>query len=485
MTAKRSRILLFHRLELADLFAGLAGPLAETLDVQHLAYDQPEVAHLATLGITVAGRSFKEDIAALYPTASVTPALLEEIDTLIVTQTGGAFTLNSAIQSDRGFSLLTYDEALRLTATYYLYWNRFIAEQEIDFLLHEPCTLMFNFLPALILSQRGGRYLYNIMATGKKGTINHLTMTGFDFTCPDLDRAFDDITAGRQSPDRTEAAAFLAEFRQSYEVFLGARLGRRQSPLRQWAGAVYQGVVQPMRRAGKDRVLDNIDYWQASRNRSLDRYRNLRAYRHVRFDKIVPGERYFFYPLHLEPEAVVLYHAHGIYENQTKLIQNIAGQLPPGCMLYVKDHPHDHAYRNPIDYHRLTSVPNIRLLAADIPGKEVIRHAQGVITITGTAGFEAMLLGKQVYTFGKTFYSRGPRVQHLHHIRDLRAALYARRDEAPITDDALIPFVAAYLATLKPGLTDFFVGRAQKYGIDLTQNARNVAQSLLQTIAGL
>ncbi|WP_180901244.1 capsular polysaccharide export protein, LipB/KpsS family [Martelella soudanensis] len=484
-TSHRRRILLFHRMDLTLLFAGLSERLSHELDVLHLAYGNEEKARLEKLGIDGPTPVFKERIRDLHRQVEPTPALLEEIDALIIEQTDGAFTLNSAIQSDRGFALLDYADALHLTATYYVFWSRFIEDEGIDFLLHEPCTLMFNFLPALILARRGGAYLYNIMAVGQKGTLTHLTMTGFDFTCPELDRNLAAINAGERDVDPVACAKFLAGFRKGTEVFLGGVLGKKPSPWRLIGGAIRRSVINRRRRPHLDPVLDNIDYWQFSRNGRLAKFRNLLGYRKVTFDVVRPEETFFFYPLHLEPEAVVLFHAHGIYENQVKLIQNIARQLPPGTFLYVKDHPHDIGYRDADDYVKLKSVPNIRLLDARISGSEVIRHAQGVITLTGTAGFEALLLGKQVYTFGKTFYSGGPRVDYIRNVRDLRAALYARREEDGPRDDELYPFLTAYIEALHPGLTDYFAGRAEKYGIDLTENAEKVADNLLSTISKL
>jgi capsule polysaccharide modification protein KpsS len=232
-----------------------------------------------------------------------------------------------------------------------------------------------------------------------------------------------------------------------------------------------------------DRVLDNIDFWSTERRAAETKFVNLLRYRRdIRFDAFDPSQRYYFYPLHLEPEAVVLYHAHGLYTNQVKLIQNIAAQLPPGVLLYVKDHPHDHGYRSADDYLALKAVPNIRLLDSSVSGKEVIAHSMGVITQTGTAGFEALLLGKQVYTFGKTFYSPAPGVVYLRNIRDLRAALYTADERPPVSDAALHRYLTAYFAALHPGLTDYFAGRAQRYGIDLEQNAKEVAAGLLATL---
>lgn len=482
---ERRRILLFHRMDLTVLFAMLAATLSQKLEVCHLAYSREEQARLADLGVIDPVRVFKDEIRDLHGQIDPTPMLLEEIDALIIEQTGGVFTLNSAIQSDRGFALLDYADALHLTATYYRFWTRFIEEEGIDFLLHEPCTLMFNFLPALILAKRGGTYIYNIMATGRKGALNHLIMTGFDFTCPGIDSNLAEIEAGTRAVDLAACDAFLSEFRRNYEVFLGGAIGH-QASLGRLAGAAAKQALNNWRNRDRNhRVLDNIDWWHLSQNLSLKKLTNVLSYRRIRFDTIDPVEKYFFYPLHLEPEAVVLYHSHGIYQNQVKLIQNIAGQLPPETWLYVKDHPHDIGYRDAEDYAKLKAVPNIRLLDAKIAGREVIRYAQGVITLTGTAGFEALLLGKQVYTFGKTFYSTSPRVSYLHHIRELRAALYARRDEINVDDIELYPYLTAYLAALHPGLTDYFAGRAEKYGINLDENAKRVAGNLLATIANL
>lgn len=482
----RRRIVLFHRMDLTGLFGALAGPLSDEMDVLHLAYGDDEMARLRDMGVTGPVRHFLDEIAPVIDTATPEPALLDEIDGLIRRATGGAFCLNGAIQSDRGFALLDYPEALRLTVAYYRYWQDLIASERVDFVLHEPCTLMFNFLPAVMLADRGGAYLYNIMAQGQAGTLNHLTMTGFDFTCPDLDRALDDVAAGRLAVDRDGAAAFLDEFRASYETFLGGTVGSKVSLGRMAAKAAADGLRNWRARPRHDRLAANIDHWRFSQNRGWLKLGNLIGYRrHLKYDDFDPDLRYFFYPLHLEPEAVVLYHGHGIYENQVKLVQNIAAQLPPDTYLYVKDHPHDQGYRAVADYLAMQRVPNIRVLAPDRPGKEIIRDAEGVITITGTAGFEALLLGKQVHAFGKTFYSGHPRVDYIRNIRDLGPALAARHGQRFETDEDLYPYLTAYFAALQPGLTDYFAGRAGRYGIDLDANARQVAENLAATIRAL
>lgn len=475
-------IVLFHRWELTDLFAPVGMALEGKARIVHLAYSSVEADRLRALGVTQPITIFKEEVRRLHPSSVADAATLDVIDKLFIQQSGGAFNLNGAIQSDRGFTHLSLDEAQRLTVTYHRFWTEFLDRHDANVVLHETCSLMFNFVAAMLCARRGGHYLYCIMAHGSGKDFYHLLMSGFDFNCPDLDRALTAVESGDLAVDEYRCATYLDDFRKSFSVFLGGAF-KRPSLTRLAAAAFHKRLRQILHGNPYDRVLDNIDFWMAERRTTEIKFVNLLRYRReIRFDAFDPSQRYYFYPLHLEPEAVVLYHAHGLYTNQVKLIQNIAAQLPPGVLLYVKDHPHDHGYRSTDDYLALKAVPNIRLLESSVSGKQVTAHSRGVITQTGTAGFEALLLGKQVFTFGKTFYSPAPGVIYLRNIRDLREALYTAVQRPPVKDAALHRYLTAYFAALHPGLTDYFAGRAQRYGIDLEQNAKEVAAGLFATL---
>lgn len=478
-------LVLFHRLELTDLLAAQAEHLAGQLRIVHLAYSQAEVARLRELKVQGPIAVFKDEIRKLYPTTVVDAAQLAELDALFLEHSRGAFNLNGALQADRGFQHLSLDEAHRLTLTYYRFWVGFLAQHDANLVLHETCSLMFNFVAAMVCAARGGHYLYTIMAQGPHDGLYHLILSGFQFDCPDLDRTLAALAVGELPVDQAQCAAFLAAFRKQMGVFLGG-VFRKPSLVRMAAVASFKHMRKLLRPNPYHRVLENIDYWWYGVNSAAQKLHNLRAYRKkVRFSAFDPSPRYFFYPLHLEPEAVVLYSAHGLYANQIKLIENIAAQLPPGVLLYVKDHPHDQGYRSAADYRALQAVPNIRLLESGIPAKQVVAHCLGVITLAGTTGFDALLLGKRVFTFAKTYYSAGPGVVYLRNIRDLRAALYASLAQPDCTDQELYRYITAYLAALRPGLTDYFSGRAARYGINLQQNANTVAQALLSTLQGM
>jgi len=481
-------IVFFHRLELTDLFAPVAKELDGRLKCVHLAFSATEAAQLDADGIQNY-LIFRDEIAARLARLPEPDAeRLAELDARIVQATNGAFSLNSAIQSDRSFSRLTYPECLRLTSAYFDFWDWFLAAYDVDHVLHEPVSLMFNLVASVALVGRGGSYLYCITVQVDLGKYNFIVMSGFDLTCSDIDRALADPALALHPHTRSseELRAFLERFREDAGNFYGGVVTQSVGRPRLILKSLRNRLRLALKIGSLDRLLDAVDCWQLHQDVAAEKLRNLSRYkREVRFDEFDPDLPYYFYPLHLEPEAVVLYQAHGIYKNQVKLIENIAAQLPPGTYLYVKDHPHDIGYRSADDYLRLNAVPNIRLLPASIPGKRVIRHARGVITLAGTAGFEALMLAKPVVVFARTFYSESEGVMRLKHVRDLRETLATMESGGPVPDEAILRFLQAYLSSVHNGMTDYVAGQANKARMDPAANIRSIANGILASVTAL
>jgi hypothetical protein len=477
----------FHRLELTDLFGAVSRHFPSDIRTLHIAYSHLEAKELSKQGIK-SDVIFKDELHKIVSELQFECHSISELDKIIKEQTKGKFTLNSAIQSDRSFSILSYKECLILSLSYWKFWSKIIDDYKIDFIIHEPVSLMMNFIAAMAVAERKGSYLYCIMSRGLDSEYCFIVMSGFELYSPDIIRAlrFDGQSAHLSKYEKNDLERFLTDFRNDISNFQGGVVPQSISIPWLFLKSLYTKIKNLYSRIGKNYIIDCIEYWGSRQNSSAEKLHNLINYRRfVRFEQPKIDETYWFYPLHLEPEAVVLYQAHGIYANQIKLIENIAAQLPPGHFLYVKDHPHDLGYRAAADYIRLNLIPNIRLLPANIPGKAIIRDAYGVITITGTAGFEAMLMGKPVVVFGHTFYSQGPGVMYVHNIRELNATIVKIQAKHAVDERALLEFLDAYFYSLHSGMTDFFVGRAAKTGLDLAENAKTVAGGLVATIQRL
>jgi capsule polysaccharide export protein KpsC/LpsZ len=75
--------------------------------------------------------------------------------------------------------------------------------------------------------------------------------------------------------------------------------------------------------------------------------------------------------------------------------------LPEGYLLYIKVHPQQYGdYMKPSFLYDLLDIANVRLIDRHMGSRELIEHSIAVATITGTAGWEAVNLGKPFLMFG-------------------------------------------------------------------------------------
>ncbi len=116
--------------------------------------------------------------------------------------------------------------------------------------------------------------------------------------------------------------------------------------------------------------------------------------------EVLKGRKFVYFPLHVEPELSL----HGLspeYFFQLGAIGSIARDLPAGVWLVVKENMYGVGRRPRDFYDQIKSFKNIIFLDARERGLDIVKQADVVVTITGTAGVEAAILGKPVVTFGR------------------------------------------------------------------------------------
>ena len=123
--------------------------------------------------------------------------------------------------------------------------------------------------------------------------------------------------------------------------------------------------------------------------------------RNIYFSSPKEGEQYIYMPLHLIPESTTLVKA-PLYINELTIIEQVSKCMPVGWKLYVKEHQAMLGERNFKFYRQINSIPNVRLVQFNYfhDPKPWITNSEGVITITGTAAYEAAMLGKSALVFG-------------------------------------------------------------------------------------
>ena len=160
------------------------------------------------------------------------------------------------------------------------------------------------------------------------------------------------------------------------------------------------------------------------------------------YDAFDPTEAYAFFPLHFEPEVSLLLLAPYVTD-QITLIRNIARSLPVQYKLVVKEHPEMAQYRSRRFYRELKKIPNLKLLPPSMPSFDITRNAKLVTTISGTTGWEAVMLGKPVISFGHWFYNELSAVTYCDAIERLPSLIQDKLTRFTPNNDEVQTYLAA------------------------------------------
>jgi hypothetical protein len=163
-------------------------------------------------------------------------------------------------------------------------------------------------------------------------------------------------------------------------------------------------------------------------------------------------EPFFFFPLQFEPEMALAVQGRG-WTDQLEVIRLIHDSLPVDRRLYVKEHPNMPPGARSVRFYReLLRLPRVRVLDRRVSSYAVVPHAEAVLTITSTAGWEALMLGRPVALFGHAFYEEfGEGVVQVTNPEDLPGILRAFRDWKGF-GDAILAYVATVLRHAAPGM---------------------------------
>lgn len=191
---------------------------------------------------------------------------------------------------------------------------------------------------------------------------------------------------------RRDAARFIMEFREGK---VGMRVRQRTSPARGSGESgsrrrTWPGGIEALRSV-RDRGARSVRRRYFSHLRS--RWDNVEARRlpHV------------LMPLHLEPELALLAYAPEFYD-QVAVARQVAQALPWDHSLAIREHPVVAGQRPLRHYYDMSRIPNAHFSDVKVSGKDAISASEGVVTITGSAALEAVILGKPAVVLGNVWF---------------------------------------------------------------------------------
>lgn len=200
---------------------------------------------------------------------------------------------------------------------------------------------------------------------------------------------------------------------------------------------------------------------------------------------VTPGldRPYVYVALHCQPERTTSPLAEFL-NDQRLVIELVSRTLPEGWCVYVKEHPwqlHPNSRmqidREPGYYADIAALPNVFLVPLRTSSSELTDQARAVVSVTGSAGFQAIMRGKPVLIFGHAWY------------KDCEGAFFAVDEPAcrdalaridsgyEISDSRLSAYLAALDASCAHGSLDPKI--EDTCGIDLDEGARNIVDAIV------
>lgn len=152
---------------------------------------------------------------------------------------------------------------------------------------------------------------------------------------------------------------------------------------------------------------------------------------------------FFFYPLHVDPEASTMVIS-AYQTNQLAALEAIAKSKPIDHIVIVKEHVTMIGRRPNGYYEKINNLPGVYMVDPTEPAPQFINKSKAIITLTGTAGFEAIMLGKPAIFLGNFIYkfiNQGfVLTNNLSELPDILTNLESIK---PANDECLIKLLAA------------------------------------------
>jgi len=306
----------------------------------------------------------------------------------------------------------TYEEFLKIMQVCFKFVIEFLKEAKPDYIimpLGENIGVLI--VHEVARDMKIPTLMFNTARMEDRFTISRDTYEGFD----KIFKIYDELKRGRKSKYEKKAADFIKNFR-----------ARETTPYHSHTSAYVSQdkFFKSMVTSPGKHLARALNYSRERRGHFKDDYmyeekppiklalhevdvltRRMALSKSSMWEEPDYNEKYVYYAPHYEPEISTMLMG-PFYLNQPALIENIAKSLPVTYRLYVKEHPMMLGFRPSSYYERLREMPNVKLIHPAVSSYELIKNSQLVMVITGTPGWEAVLLGKPVITFGRVYFNR-------------------------------------------------------------------------------
>lgn len=374
----------------------------------------------------------------------------------------GVPTIHNMIMGDRIVSTLSYPEALS--------YATFLARRTIDVFTELKPSVIIGGFDAL----HGSIALAVARSMGIPWFALHFTVipSGLACFCDRVSPAARVVLRARAANEMKALAEKSLHQFESRKIQASAYIApspsfrRTMAKLPARVSAAFEKIRNPRRR-------DLLKFTESPSGRSVTGalkffYRTRQARKALgKIETLAfpPATPYVLFGLHMQPESSIDVWA-PFFSNQVWVIELLSRSIPPSHKLLVKIHKSDTANYSQAQLQRMSAFPGVELVRPFVDTRQFIERAALIISIQGTMGLEAALLGKPVITMDESPFAGFPSVSRMEEVLELPRLIRQKLTEKRPDRSEIIAAYASYLAPFFPASSNSWGERRSEAELD-------------------
>jgi len=199
------------------------------------------------------------------------------------------------------------------------------------------------------------------------------------------------------------------------------------------------------------------------------------------------SKKFIYLPLNYQPECTTSPQG-DIFVNQILMIKIISYSIPDDWVIYIKEHPSQwfprglnfFSSRFKGYYEEISKFKNTYIIPIKTNTYELINKSQAVATVTGTAGWEAVLRSKPAIIFGYPWYQNCPIILRVQDVESCKKAIQRIISGNIDNKDKVFNFLKALDNTsIKMYISSYIEKQSM---LSKIENAKNILKAILNEI---
>lgn len=199
------------------------------------------------------------------------------------------------------------------------------------------------------------------------------------------------------------------------------------------------------------------------------------------------NQKFIYTPLHLQPECTTSPKG-DIFVDQILMLEILSAALPKNWIIYAKEHPIQWYHRGSNFsgarykgyYKKISEIKNVKLIPIKTSTYALINKSQTIATVTGTAGWEAIMRSKPTLVFGQAWYRDCHGAFKVEDVESCKSALERITNGFIINQQLIINYLKSFDEATIHGYFDPDYEKSSK--LTKEENKNNIINKILSEI---